>query len=147
MRGLLAELLSREAEITVVDMEAGLEHLSRSGGTLRHVDHLLVVVEPYAKAVETARRSVALARDLGIPRISLLASKVREPEELALVERFCAEAGVGLAGAIPYDEAVRLADRAGVPPVEAAPDSPAVQAVAALADSLTRAWAPTPSAR
>ena len=34
--------------ITVIDMEAGLEHLSR--GTDRHVDTLLVVAEPYIKA-------------------------------------------------------------------------------------------------
>ena len=62
MRGLLGELLSTRAEMTVVDMEAGLEHLSRSGGTLRYVDQLLVVVEPYAKAIETGRRTVRLAR-------------------------------------------------------------------------------------
>ena len=65
MRGLLGELASSQAEMTVVDMEAGLEHLSRSGGTLRFVDHLLVVVEPYAKAIETARRTVRLAQGTG----------------------------------------------------------------------------------
>jgi hypothetical protein len=42
---ILGELLSKRAEMTVVDMEAGLEHLTRSGGTLRYVDQLLVVVE------------------------------------------------------------------------------------------------------
>ena len=45
MRGLLGELLSSQTDVTVVDMEAGLEHLSRSGGTLRYVDELLVVTE------------------------------------------------------------------------------------------------------
>ena len=133
MRGLLAEILSAEADVTVVDMEAGLEHLSRSGGTLRHVDHLLLVVEPYAKAIETARRGVALARGLGIARVSVLASKVREPDELALVERLCADEGVALAGVVPYDDAVRLADRDGLPPLDAAPDSPTVRALEALA--------------
>ena len=58
--------------VTVVDMEAGLEHLSR--GTDRHVDTLLVVAEPYFKALETARRCVELGRELNIPRIAAVAN-------------------------------------------------------------------------
>jgi CO dehydrogenase maturation factor len=142
VRGLLGELLSTQAEMTVVDMEAGLEHLSRSGGTLRYVDHLLVVVEPYAKAIETARRTVRLAQELGIARISLLASKVREHSELALLDPLRAEFGVELIGVVPYDDAARLADRAGLPPIEVAPHSALVAAVSRLADSLT---APRPA--
>ena len=136
MRGLLAEILSKEADITVVDMEAGLEHLSRSGGTLKHVDHLMIVVEAYVKSIQTAHRTIALAKDLGIPRISLLASKVRDEGELATIHRLCQETGFNLIGIIPYDESVRLADRDGLPPVDAAPDSSMVRAVGELADSL-----------
>ena len=134
-------MLSAQTEVTVVDMEAGLEHLSRSGGTLRYVDHLLVVVEPYAKAIETARRTVRLARELGIARTSLLASKVREPAELALLDPLRADAAVDLIGVVPYDEAARLAARAGLPPLEAAPDSPLVRAIAELAQVLEAEWA------
>ena len=141
MRGLLGEVLSAQTEVTVVDMEAGLEHLSRSGGTLRYVDHLLVVVEPYAKAIETARRTVRLARELGITRTSLLASKVREPAELALLEPLWGDAGIDLIGVVPYDEAARLADRAGRPPLEAAPGSALVRAIAELAQVLEAEWA------
>lgn len=136
MRGLLAEILATEADVTVVDMEAGLEHLSRSGGTLRYVDQLLVVVEPYAKAIETARRTLTLAAELGIPRVSILGSKVRDAEEEALLRGLCAEQSAELAGVIPYDDAVRLADREGRPPIDTAPDSPMVKAVEALAESL-----------
>lgn len=136
MRGLLAEILSTEADVTVVDMEAGLEHLSRSGGTLRDVDQLLVVAEPYAKSIETARRTLQLARELGIRGISVVASKVRDAEEQELVDRFCREAGAELAAVVPYDDDVRLADREGRPPIEAAPQGGMVRAVEALADSL-----------
>ncbi|HEV7663390.1 MAG TPA: hypothetical protein VGQ62_07630 [Chloroflexota bacterium] len=139
MRGLLGEILSAQADMTVVDMEAGLEHLSRSGGTLRYVDHLLVVVEPYAKAVETARRTVRLAHELGIARVSLLASKVRDEAEVALLDALRAELDVELIGVVPYDDAARLADRAGRPPIEVAPDCPMVKAVAQLADKLATA--------
>ena len=136
MRGLLGELLSSQAEMTVVDMEAGLEHLSRSGGTLRYIDHLLVVVEPYAKAIETARRTVRLAQELGIARTSLLASKVRDDTELALLDSLHAELSVELIGVVPYDDAARLADRSGMPPIEVAPDCAMVQAVYELATAL-----------
>ena len=136
MRGLLAEILSSEVDVTVVDMEAGLEHLSRSGGTLRYVDQLLVVLEPYAKAVETARRTLLLAQELGIPRISVLASKVRDKDEMAVVDRFCAETGAELIAVIPYDDAVRLADREGAAPIDVSPGDPMVRAVGALADRL-----------
>ena len=141
MRGLLGELLSSQTEFTVVDMEAGLEHLSRSGGTLRYVDQLLVVTEPYAKATETARRTVHLALDLGISNVGIVANKVREQSELELLERIRAETGVELISVIPYDDAARLADREGVPPIEVAPDSAVVRAIEQLARTLEAQWA------
>ncbi len=42
-------------------MEAGLEHLSWAGGTLRHVDMLLIVVQPTMKVLLTAARTHKLA--------------------------------------------------------------------------------------
>lgn len=98
---MLAEILSTDADVTIVDMEAGLEHLSRSGGTLRSVDQLLVLIEPYAKAVETARRTADLARELGIPRISGVGSKVRDEEDRAIIERVSAEADLPLVALLP----------------------------------------------
>jgi CO dehydrogenase maturation factor len=140
VRGLLGELLSSQTDITVVDMEAGLEHLSRSEGTLRYVDQLLVVTEPYARAIETARRTVRLARDLGIGRISLLVNKLRDDAELELTDRLRQETGVSLVGAIPYDESARLADREGRPPIEVAPDSALVRSIEQLAYALETEW-------
>ncbi|HXI17841.1 MAG TPA: hypothetical protein VNM48_15880, partial [Chloroflexota bacterium] len=70
MRGVLGQLdqadsgSAGERDLTVIDMEASIEHLSR--GTLRHVDTLLIVAEPYFRALETAGRTVKLARDLAI---------------------------------------------------------------------------------
>ncbi|PWU24511.1 MAG: hypothetical protein C5B48_05995 [Candidatus Rokuibacteriota bacterium] len=50
MRGVLNGLIGETSRIAIVDLEAGLEHLSR--GTARHVDILLVVGEPYFKSLE-----------------------------------------------------------------------------------------------
>ena len=140
MRGLLGELLSSQTDITVVDMEAGLEHLSRSGGTLRFVDQLLVVTEPYARAIETARRTIRLASDLGIGSIGLLANKVREDSELLLLEPVREETRTPLVGVIPYDEVARVADREGRPPIDVAPESALVRSIEQLASTLAAEW-------
>ena len=66
VRGLLHDV-TEQAGTVVIDMEAGLEHLSR--GTPRYVDTLLLVAEPYFKSMETAARSKTMAKELGIPRI------------------------------------------------------------------------------
>lgn len=133
---MLGELLSEDHHFTIADMEAGLEHLSRSGGTLRHVDVLLIVLEPYRKALETARRTLQLASDLGIPRIYGIGSKVEDERDLEIVESFAEELGLRLLTIVPYDSMARDADRRGVAVIDAAPDSPAVQAVEKLLDAI-----------
>lgn len=140
VRGLLGDLISQQHQFTVADMEAGLEHLSRSDGTLRHIDLLLVVLEPYRKALETARRTLALAGDLGIPKIYGLASKVRDEAEAAEVAKFADELGMSMLGTVPYDDAVRLADREGVAVIDLHPESEAVKAVGGLLDSMENLW-------
>lgn len=136
MRGLLAEILSERHQMTIADMEAGLEHLSRSNGTLRYVDVLLIVVEPYHKALETARRTVYLAQELGIPRIFGVASKVEDDDDARRVEAFAAEHGLEVIASIPYDDEVRRADKSGRPVLDSAPGSPAVAAVERLLERL-----------
>jgi CO dehydrogenase maturation factor len=141
VRGLLGELISERHQLTVADMEAGLEHLSRSDGTLRHIDLLLVVLEPYRKALETGRRTYALASQLGIGRIAAVASKVRDETERREVEAYADSLGMPVLGVIPYDEAVRTADREGVALIERFPDSASVHAVTDLLSAVERTWA------
>lgn len=140
VRGLLGDLISQQHQFTVADMEAGLEHLSRSDGTLRHIDLLLVVLEPYRKALETARRTMALASDLGIPKIYGIGSKVRDDAEAQEVEKFAGELEMPILGTVPYDDSVRLADREGVAVLDLDPDSSAVKAVDGLIDSMENLW-------
>ncbi len=116
-------------------MEAGLEHLSWAGGTLRHVDLLLVVVEVQPKALLTAKRIIALARQLGIPTTALVGNRVRHGDRQRL-EGFGAEHGCALLGVIPDDAAMRWADRTGTCPVDSVPASAAVQAITDLAGVL-----------
>ena len=113
VRNFLGEVLAEQADVTLVDMEAGLEHLSRSGGTLAYADVLLVVMEPSRKSVITAARTIALAEELGIPRVYGVGNKARLPEDAEFFTQIAAEYKVPLAGIIPMDPAVTNADRDG----------------------------------
>ena len=112
VRSLLADALA-DVDVTLVDMEAGLEHLSRAGGTLAHADLLLVVCEPTRKSVVTAARTAALAAELGIPRVLAVGNKARTPEDEEYLRSALAGEGLAVAGVLPYEEQVAQADRAG----------------------------------
>lgn len=111
VRSLLTDALA-DVDVTLVDMEAGLEHLSRSGGTLAYADVLLVVCEPTRKSVITAYRTAALADELGIPHVLAVGNKSRTPRD---AEFFATSFGeeIELAGVLPYDDRVADDDRSG----------------------------------
>ena len=121
MRHLIGGILEDEQHVTIVDMEAGVEHLSR--GTGRHVDTLLVTLEPYYKALETSRRCAELGRELNIPRVVGVGNKVRDAADADAVRTFAAAHGIPLVATIPFDDAVRLSDLAGTPFVDAQPNA------------------------
>jgi CO dehydrogenase maturation factor len=125
----------------VADMEAGLEHLSWAGGTLRYVDLLLVVVQPTSKVMMTAHRTHKLALELGIERIAFIGNRATGPADVRRMEAFAAERGCELLVAIPEDEAVPAADRASRCVLDTAPHSEAVKAIARLADRLEAQFA------
>lgn len=117
-------------------MEAGLEHLSWAGGTLRHADLLLVIAEPQAKSLITAQRTLALAAQLGIPDVRLVGNRIRDDRDEQRVRAFAAEKGATIAALLPYDETVVDADRAGRCILDTDPAAPSVQAIQRLAKSL-----------
>jgi CO dehydrogenase maturation factor len=135
VRHLLSGMLQEPEILTVIDMEAGLEHLSR--GTDRHVDVLLVVAEPYFKGLETARRCADLGRELGIANIFGVANKFRSDQDLVEIRNFAATHGISLAGEIPFDPAIYAADQAGCAP-DLLSASPAVAAVGRLVEQLKK---------
>ncbi len=132
--GLLADALHETDLVTILDLEASPEHLSR--GTTRHVDALLLVTEPYYRSLETTRRMAALAAELPIPYLGVVANKVRTSDDTAAIHEFCQRHGLPQAGEVPWSDAVTMADKLGVPVIDGDPDGPIVAAVAAVADHL-----------
>jgi CO dehydrogenase maturation factor len=120
--------------VTILDTEASPEHLAR--GTARYADAMLAVVEPYYKSLETGRRMAVLARDLGLDDVALVANKIRDERDLAAVQQFADRHGLGIAGVIPFDDALAGAEREGVAPLDFAPDGPSVKAIGELAEKM-----------
>jgi CO dehydrogenase maturation factor len=108
----LVDHLSGRADLLIMDMEAGVEHLGR--GTTRTVEALLVVAEPTVKSVEAAGQIARLARDLGIARIFGIVNKVRDGRGEPFLSRL-SSLGVTPLGILPFDPAVEEAEGKGEP--------------------------------
>jgi CO dehydrogenase maturation factor len=109
LRALISHLLVERDSALVLDMEAGIEHLSR--GTVQAVDSLLVVVEPSLRSVETATRIRELAGQLGLCQVFGVGNKIRSEKDT----RFLTESlpGWEFAGFLPYDDSLREAEMSG----------------------------------
>ncbi len=144
VRSLLGEALHSETDDTIVDMEAGIEHLSRSGGTLAHADVLVLIMEPSRKAIITAQRTIALAAELGITRCIGVGNRVEDDEARQALEEMCAEHGVPLDVVIGSSSVLAAADRLGQPlDRDAAPEI--WQAIDTLVDALDLDAIPSPA--
>lgn len=110
VRGVL-ENLPRDDVVTLLDMGASPEPFAR--GTPRAAGTMVVVAEPYYKALEAAVRLVDLSREMLIPRIGLVANKVRNAEQQSAVEELCESRGIELWGVVPYSEEMASADLQG----------------------------------
>jgi CO dehydrogenase maturation factor len=128
---LLAELIENNARPTVIDMEAGLEHLTR--GTAQHVETMLIVIEPYYKSMETAARLHELAHELGVRHVYTLANKSRAAADEVALRHFCQQRSLNLIAVLPEDDTVQQADRVGVAPLDHDAAAPVVKGLEEVA--------------
>ena len=120
----LADLGAAPGMVTLLDLEASPEHLSR--GTARHSDVLLLVAEPYYRSLEAVRLQASLAAETSIGRVAVVANKCRQPSDFDAIEEYCDRHGLELAGALPWSDAVLDADGASRPLLDHAPGDPVV---------------------
>ncbi len=134
VRSVIEAASDAQEDFCILDTEASPEHLSR--GTAAYADAMLLVVEPYFKSLETGRRMAALAKDLGLERVALIANKMRGEADLEAVHEFAQRNGIEVGGIIPFDEGMPGAERAGTSPLDFAPEGPAVAAIEQIARGL-----------
>ena len=115
LKALLTHLLLGRNEVVILDMEAGIEHLSR--GTSTAVDKLIVVVEPGRRSVETAINVRKMAAEIGLENVVIVGNKVRTSSDRDFLNSALPD--LEFIGFIPYDQAIVDADLANQSPLGA----------------------------
>jgi len=128
----ILDTLTKNYSVALLDMEAGLEHLSRR--TDRDVDAMLIVTDPSKMGFETARRIKELAEEvhIDVKDIYLIGNRFSTEME-DLLAKASDDLGLELAGSIPVDETVMSFNMAGKPLLDIPDDSPAYLAVEKIA--------------
>lgn len=112
LRRLLKHLIVGRDEVVIVDMEAGIEHLTR--GTAEAVDAFVVVVEPGQRSIQTANTVKEMAKTLGVKRVFVVANKVRGDKDIEFIKRYIKD--MELIGHIKFDHEIMEADLSGTSP-------------------------------
>lgn len=118
LKSLLSHIIIERKEIMIVDMEAGIEHLTR--GSSKSVDFFIVVVEPGLKSVYTAKTIYKLASDLGIKKIYGIGNKISSIKEKEFIEKNINE--MPFLGFLSYNQKIVESDIESNPPYENCPE-------------------------
>ena len=117
LRRLLKHLVIERSEVVIVDMEAGIEHLTR--GTADSVDAFIVIVEPGQRSMQTAKTVRDMAKGLGVRKVFVVANKVRGTEDLNFIKDNIGD--MELLGSINFNHSVMEADIKGASPYNYSP--------------------------
>jgi CO dehydrogenase maturation factor len=122
----------------VVDNEAGMEHLSRMN--LRDIDYLIVVSDPSARGIMTAKRIAELTGPLGvtIKKKCLIVNRVPEPaseELLAKIKETVESTDLPLGGLLPASNELVAQEIAGKSYLTLKAEVPVLQKAFAIFDA------------
>ena len=115
LRSLMSHLLVYEKDVVIMDMEAGVEHLSR--GTSRSMDLMLIVVEPAPASLKTAESIRKLCGDLDIENVAVVGNKIRSERDKEIIKRELPD--FKIVGFLSYDPDTVEAEFNGLPPADA----------------------------
>lgn len=119
LRRLLKHLMIERDEVVIVDMEAGIEHLTR--GTAEGMDAFIVVVEPGTRSIQTAMTVRDMAQGLGVKRVFVVGNKIRNEEDRKFIEE--SVNSMEVIGFIGFDHKIMEADIKGITPYMSSPET------------------------
>ena len=111
LRRLLKHLIIDRDEVVIVDMEAGIEHLTR--GTTEGIDAFIVVVEPGQRSIQTAVTVKRLAKELGVKKVYVVGNKVRNENDEEFIKKNLGN--TIYLGKMSFNESIMEADIHGLP--------------------------------
>lgn len=131
--------LTDNYDYIIVDNEAGMEHLSRMN--LREIDYLLIISDPSARGILTAKRIADITGPLGleVKNKYLIVNRAPDPVPEALQEKIntaVQEADLPLAGIISSSNDLINQELNGTSYLKLSDDSHVVQQSAAIFDKI-----------
>ena len=125
---IIMDTLTKNYDYTIIDCEAGLEHLSRR--TTMDVDVMLVVLDTTRKSLRTALRLRQIAQeiDVDVKKMMVIANKVPEGAEEVLIEE-AQNYGVEIEEIIPFDPLIPEYDFEGKPIIDLPDNAPSAVSV------------------
>jgi CO dehydrogenase maturation factor len=133
---MIMDILTKNYDYTIIDCEAGLEHLSRR--TTRDVDVMLVVLDTTQKSMKTALRlkKIADAIDVDVQRMMYVANKIPAGAEERLIEE-AKNKGIEIDAIVPFDTLIPEYDLEGKPVLDLPDNSPSVIGVKKVVELIT----------
>jgi CO dehydrogenase maturation factor len=131
--------LAENYRFIIVDNEAGMEHLSRMN--LRSIDYLLIVSDPSARGIMTARRIADITGplQLEVKEQFLIVNRAPDPVPPALQEKIdeaVREADMNLAGIISSSDDLIEQELSGRSYLELGDDTPVIRQAFAIFDTI-----------
>jgi len=108
LKGLLTHTILQRQEVVLVDLAAGVEFMGRA--SIQGIDALVIVVEPGARSIDTAKNIARMGRELGIKHVAAIANKITKVEHVGTIDSQLAEAEVPILTNIEYSETIQQAD-------------------------------------
>lgn len=133
----IMDILTKNYDYTIIDCEAGLEHLSRR--TTRDVDVMLVVLDSTQKSMKTALRlkKIADSIDVNVQRMVYVANKIPAGAEERLIEE-AKKNGIEIDAIVPFDTLIPEYDLEGRPILDLPDNTPSVIGVKWVVEHITK---------
>ena len=132
---MIIDTLTKNYDYTIIDCEAGLEHLSRR--TTRDVDVMLVVLDTTLKSMKTALRLKEIAKeiDVDVKKLITIANKIPAGADKMIVEA-AQKYNLEIERIIPFDPLIPEYDANGIPIMDLPDSAPSVIAVRLIVEKL-----------
>jgi CO dehydrogenase maturation factor len=118
LKSLLTHTILQREELVLVDLAAGVEFMGRA--SVQGTDALVLVVEPGARSIETAKNMANMARKLGIQHVGVIANKVTENVQMDTIKSELGD--VTILGTLKYSRSLQEADMRRAPVFGADPE-------------------------